>query len=444
MSDKKKLIEAALRKASSGNLTNAKRKLNEGVVYPEGLAERMHPQLEDELANRKHSLGKHPIFPETDESTFEEKIMGERFNDVAKRYKRAFDVDSIDANTVAKNLMPMVYETMGIEAKHKKALEELAIRMVREEYDMGEDVVEIHAELTPTINMVGTKKNPKPMAVEMEFGNHDEMVNANEEVYKRRFLNAMIQGASKKCNHMFHMVDEELTDMDPRLPNKYAKMMSAADYTYYLVPDLKSAVSGGVVRVQFPTKKNPKAVIHAQAMVFPVLIHELVKGVMELISAHGLPKDKRIGEYVINKADFLAAEPWDMRLGPGLWERFTHMIEPDDFNLKHHIYSELAALPVREFNVKMREIMAGTKEGKKIVSEIVDEIKHGLQEDEFNEAMREVAGNSDENSDNSNSAGTFGFTELFGGEGGSDSDNDSDNDSDGFSFDDLFPSKPSK
>jgi hypothetical protein len=439
MSDKKKLIEEALRKASSGNLTNTKKKLNEGVVYPDGLNERMHPQLEDELANRKHSLGKHPIFPENDESTFEEKIMGERFNDVAKRYKRAFDVDSIDPNTVAKSLMPMVYETMGIEAKHKKALEELAVRMIREEYDMGEDVVEIHAELTPQINMVGTKKNPKPMAVEMEFRNHDEMVNANEEVYKRRFLNAMIQGASKKCNHMFHMVDEELTDIDPRLPNKYSKVMSAADYTYYLVPDLKTAVSGGVVRVQFPNKNNPKAVIHAQAMVFPVLIHELVKGVMELISAHGLPKNKQIGEYVINKADFLAAEPWDMRLGPGLWERFTHMIEPDDFNLKHHIYSELAVLPVREFNIKMREIMAGTKEGKKIVSEIVEEIKHGLQEDEFNAAMQEVSGNSD----GLNSSGGFGFTELFGGEGDGDSDDDSD-DSDGISFDDLFPSKPSK
>lgn len=445
MSDKRKLIEDALRKAKSGNIGSVEKKtLNESVVYPEGLAERMHPQLEDELANRKHSLGKHPIFPESDESSFEEKIMGERFNEVAKRYKRAFDVDTINPNTVAKTMMPMVYETMGIEAKHKKELEELAVRMIREEYDMGEDVVEIHAELTPNINMVGTKKNPKPMAVEMEFKNHDEMVNANEEVYKRRFLNAMIQGASKKCNHMFHMVDEELTDLDPRLPNKYAKMMSAADYTYYLVPDLNSAVNGGVVRVQFPTKDNPKAVIYAQAMVFPVLIHELVKGVMELISAHGLPKNKQIGEYVINKADFLAAEPWDMRLGPGLWERFTHMIEPDDFNLKHHIYSELAALPVREFNVKMREIMAGTKEGKKIISDIVEDIKHGLQEDEFNEAMSEVTGNSDGNSDGANPSQTFDFKELFGGDGGGNSDDDSDGDSDGISFDELFPTKPRK
>lgn len=446
MSDWKKLAEAALKKAKETKL-GSKRQINESVVYPEGLMERMHPQLEDELANRQHSLGKHPIFPEGDECTFEERIMGERFHDVTKRYKRAYDVDSVRNEDVMAGMMPLVRETMGLEAKHKRALEKLAEQMIREEYDMDKDVVEIHAELTPNINMVGTKKNPKPMAVEMQFKNHDELVNANEEVYKRRFLNAMTQGAAKKCNHMFHMVDDELTDMDPRLANKYAKMMASADYAYYINANLDNAVSGGIVRVQFPTKDNPKAVIYAQAMVFPVLIHELVKGVMELLSAHGLPKNKKVGEYVINKADFLAAEPWDMRMGPGLWERFTRMIEPDDFNLKHHIYSEIAALPVREFNVKMREIMAGTKEGKKVIQLIVDDIKKGLQEDEFNEAMNEMTGKLDvENEENSGgleSSESFDFTELMGGEDGGNSDGHSDGSTDedeGIDFEDLFKS----
>jgi hypothetical protein len=279
--------------------------------------------------------------------------------------------------------------------------------------------------------MVGTQKNAKPMATETQFKNHDEMINAKEEVYKRRFLNAMTQGASKKCNHMYHMVDDELTDLDPKLPNKYAKMMAAADYMYYIMPEMDNGVSGGVVRVQFPTQSNPKAIIYAQAMVFPVLIHELVKGVMELLSAHGLPKNKRIGEYVINKADFLAAEPWDMRLGPALWSKFTSMIEADDFQLKHHIYSELAALPVREFNVKMREIMAGTKEGKKIIEGIVNEVKSGLQNDEFNEAMTEIDGDVvDDGDDTNGNDDGFSLDELL-GEQGTD-------DPEGFEFDDLF------
>lgn len=233
---------------------------------------------------------------------------------------------------------------------------------------------------------------------------------------------------------MFHMVDEELTELDPRLPNKYSKMMASADYMYYIIPAMEDtnngAVNGGVVHVQFPNAQNSKAVITVQAMVFPVLIHELVKGVMELLSAHGLPKDKKIGEYVINKADFLAAEPWDMRLGPALWERFTEMIEPDDFHLKHHIYSELAAMPVREFNVKMREIMGGTKEGKKVIESVVESVKEGLKEDEFNEAMGELSEKND--SDESDGEGGFSWDDING-------DNPKKPNDDGFNWDDIEP-----
>ena len=60
-----------------------------------------------------------------------------------------------------------------------------------------------------------------------------------------------------------------------------------------------------------------------------------------------------------------------MRIGPALWGKFTEAIDADDFDLKHHIYSEVAALPVDEFNVKLREILAGTNEGKKIIKDIV-------------------------------------------------------------------------
>lgn len=395
MSEFKKLAEKALIRATTKKL------LNESIVYPEGITERMHSKLEEELATRRHSLAGSPAFPEDDETSFEQKIMGKRFNEVQKRYKRAFDVDRIDTNKVIKEMMPLVYETIALEEKHKKELEELAVKMIREEYDMSEDAVEIIAELTPKIDLKGAQKHPKPMPVEgMEFDKHDDYARANQEVYKRRFLNAMTQGAAKKCNHMFHMVDDELVDMDPRLPNKYNKMMSSADYMYYVIPNIddnsQGSVTGGMVEVEYPSKDNPKAKIHAQAMVFPVLIHEIVKGVMELLSAHGLPKNKKLTEYVINKADFLAAEPWDMRLGPAIWERFTDAIDADDFHLKHHVYCDLAALPANEFHNQMKEIMAGTKEGKKIIKNIIERVKKDLQQEEYEQALNEFGMGIDE------------------------------------------------
>ena len=394
MSIYKSLVEKALAKSLK---VEPKKTINEGILYPEGLSERMHPDLEEDLRLQRHSLGKHPAIPEGDENSFEQKIMGERFSEVANRYKRAFDVDTIDKNKLMGEMMPMVGEVMRLESTHKKELEDLAVKMIREEYDMSEDVVEIIAELTHDISLEGANMNPTPMPVDgMEFDSHDHIENANQEVYKRRFLNAMTQGAAKKCNHMFHMVDDELTNIDPKLPNRYAKMMAAADFMYYVIPKLENSVNGGVVRVEFPTKDNPKAKIHAQAMVFPVLIHEIVKGVMELLSAHGLPKDKKLAKFVLNKADFLAAEPWDMRIGPAIWGKFTDAIDVDDFNLKHHIYSDLAKLPAKEFHSNMREILAGTKKGKKIIKDIVDAVRKDIQIDEYDEA---TSGNEMEDDD---------------------------------------------
>lgn len=431
MSKYANIVNSALNKLN-------KKGINESVLYPEGMTERMHKALEDDLKNKKHSLGKHPIFPEDDEATFEEKIMGERFLEVAKRYKRNNDVTTIDNKKVMFEMGGMLKSTMELEKEHIKELEKLAVQIVREEYDMDNDVVEIIAEIVPQITIEGFQKKPKPISEPTEFKNHDEMSLANEEVYKRRFLNAMIQGASKKVNHMFHMFDDEITEMNPRLPNSYAKLMSAADYMFYIVPAIDEGITGGAVKVTLPSKNNPKAVIHAQAMVFPVLIHELVKGVMEILAAHGLPSNKKIAKFVIDKADFMAAEPWDMRLGPGLWERFTNLIDPDDFNLKHHIFAELATLPVKEFNHTMREIMANTKEGKKIIINLVKEIKQELKDDEFNEAIGSVNGVGFTKIDNdSDDEETFDIDEIFGSSDSEKPDDKSDSD-DGFNLDELL------
>jgi len=371
------------------NILSGVNKINESrIQYDDKHSERMSPELEMALRHHKHSLGDHPAFPEGDEQNFEEKIMGERFKDVLKNAKKHFNTDQIDPQTILMAQLPLVQDCMKIEKKHTKELEELAIKMIREEFDMTEDDVEITAELVDDISLEGTKKNPKPVSVDgMEFENHQQLADANAEVYKRRLLNAMIQGAAKKNHHIYHMVEEELSELDPRLPNLYSKTMAAADYLYFLVNNDTPKAAGGVVKIEFPKKDGEKPIIRAQALVFPVLIHELAKGAMELLSSHGLPQDEQTQKYVLGKADFLNAEVDDMRLGSALWGQFTKMIDPEDFSLKHHIYMELASLPVEQFNETMKEIFAGTKRGKEIIQEIVDGVKKGMKEDDFNEAM---------------------------------------------------------
>jgi len=362
--------------------------INENALYPEDITERINSKLEEDLRNNKHSLADCGIFPEGDIITSEMKLIKERFKEVVKRCREAFNMETVDNSVIMKEQMKLVKEAMTIEADHKDDLENLAVEMIMEEFNIPEGSIKFEASLTNTID--SSDINEKPVeTLDEEFNDTDEISNANAYVKKRRVLNAMIQGSAKSVNHMFHMVNEQLVDMNPKLPNTYKKMMSAADMMYYIIPDMDRQIKGGRCDVDYSEDENGTTipVVKAQAMVFPVLIHELCKGVMEILSSHGLPNQENLAKYVIDKADFIQAEPWDMRFGPAIWRKFCDCIPAEDFNIKHYVYADVASMEPDEFNKVMKEVIAGTKKGKHIISEMVKSIKKELAEDEFKETM---------------------------------------------------------
>jgi hypothetical protein len=360
-------------------------------ILPYAGSERMDEELTKRLRNNQTSLGTNPIIPSKDEITFLERIMVEKFNRVTKEYKRVFDVDEIDNTKCMKEMRSLVNETIKMEKDHRELLVDMAVNMIREEYDMPEDVVAINASIVePTaLNTSKVEENMLPRVVEIEFEDHSEMENAGKEVDKRRFINAMTQGAAMRTNHMYHAVGDELSNLNPRLPNMYNKMMSNINYLYMTQPDLSKAEAGGTVQVDMPQAEGDIPCIHAEAVTFPVLIHELVKGVMEIISGHALPEDSKLAEYAMGKADYTLAEVDDMCIGEALWERFTNMMEAEDFGLKHHVYAEMCSKPTEEFIYDMRDIMANTKRGKMIVKELTETIKEDIKQDSYREEFGE-------------------------------------------------------
>jgi hypothetical protein len=91
----------------------------------------------------------------------------------------------------------------------------------------------------------------------------------------------------------------------------------------------------------------------------------------------------------------------------------------------------MITLPTDEFNHKMREVMACTKEGKNIIKEIASKIKSEFQEDEFNEAMNQLEEKDKIYHDNASSS--FDFEDLMG-----ESDDDDSDDGNTWDFEDLF------
>lgn len=165
--------------------------------------------------------------------------------------------------------------------------------------------------------------------------------------------------------------------------------MSINDILLFLTKDnLKDNSDGGAVNV-YISDENNIVTIESKALLFPILLAETIKGILELSISHGLPNNRNKAMYVIGKSDFKLAEVWDMRIGCPLWEIIVKECDSIGYDIKevgiNFILMYFAIMPVEEFNMKMKEIFANTKKGKKILIDIISDINKNKEQDDFND-----------------------------------------------------------
>ena len=148
-------------------------------------------------------------------------------------------------------------------------------------------------------------------------------------------MNSLIQGAAKKGHYMFELVKKEIEKVNPRLMNLYGLSMAILDYLYWMYPEdtvMQMSASGqgqaGQEEVDFQT--DPPTV-KAKGSSFPILVHELLKGVYDILGSHGLPDDPRQAEMVKGSEDTLPGEVWDSLLGKAFYKRLLQIM-PAEFN----------------------------------------------------------------------------------------------------------------
>jgi hypothetical protein len=364
-------------------------RLTEAIEYDPQHPERMHPHIEQKLRDDSHHLGGNKSLPKSmDNRHYSEKVASKRFKDLVTKVKRYWGVEVVDPR-MAMQVMQLLSQCMQLESAHKAELEQLAIDLIREEFDIPEDQVDIEAKLVSgKISDEGMQQSEEEE--ELDLDSEADIDRLNSEVQKRRMLNAIMQGAAKKGHYMFHMVDEQLTQIEPRLMDIYGKLMSMTDLTYWMIPDMTGGGGGGGDMKggrEYLDLSGDKPKIVAEAWIFPVLLNELIKGSMELLAAHGLPEDEREAQYVINKADTLDSEMWDMRLGPVMWEKFIDAIEGDAYDIKHYLYYEVAQMPAEEFHTFMRELLAGSQKGKQMLVDLANDVQADIRQRESDKAI---------------------------------------------------------
>jgi hypothetical protein len=115
---------------------------------------------------------------------------------------------------------------------------------------------------------------------------------------------------------------------------------------------------------------NTKQVIKVRALDLPMLIHETVKAIYELIMANAIPDNEYLAKRIMAETDTLKDEKEDIKYGPFLaadirdfvtkhLERM-HKINIIDYPfIREHIYGYLVLLPANEFLEIIHAILNG-------------------------------------------------------------------------------------
>ena len=405
-----------------GNLTNrqidniVKRVLKEAPIDYEG-PERMDPSIERKILGKDTPYSKHPAIPKTSRD-FVELVSSKRFNDTVSKLRTILQrttgsTAQLSSRNPLMSLMMLVsqaiMQTSRIEGRHKEDLENMAVELVKKELGVPTGQLQFDAKLVG----MGQSESSQRMRRDAEQPSREEMTQAfksaqehendveafldamdnfDMERAKRRMINALIGGAAKKGQYMYHLVSEKLNDIDPDLIEYYSLSTAIVDHLYWLYPEETLQAMSGQEGSEIGTSEvddttDPPTVI-ARGVNFPTLVHELVKGVHEVLGTQGLPDDPRQAEMVMAAEDTVPAEAWDLKLGPVFWELLQRsypldiLTDEDKKHIQLYLFSKISAMPAKEFFDLFKEVLEEKPSGKQKIQRMVDELVRELEEDD--------------------------------------------------------------
>jgi hypothetical protein len=247
------------------------------------------------------------------------------------------------------NLMQLAQQVMQLEQGNQDLLEQLAYDIIYEAYPYlksNEDVIEIDAKIVPQAQVKEALQPNSPQEEDIEELSVEEekemMDDIAEDLKKRRLINAVTQGAST-FSKSAHYIQQEYIDIigGEGTSDKYRDLMQAAlDMIDFMVVrmgggmdmgnDLSDSATGA--ESVFYDFEKEKWIIKARAIVFPVLILEIVKGMYEIIGLFGF-SDLERGEKVVKFTDKITNEPEDIAYGQLIAKNLQDLINKLEVNV---------------------------------------------------------------------------------------------------------------
>ena len=318
-----------------------------------------------------------------DDKEFSKKILTKRFDEIKKDFTD--DISQIPLEKASNHFNKLMRLCQEKEKNIRPQLEKLCYNTLVQLFNIPEDEIIFKCELVDFIDN-GLEFHISPDTNEdYEYNSLDEIDGEGIEVQKRRLIDSLVYGVSMSLFEKAKKIYiNELFDIDEELPHLYSKLIKINEYLLFNVDDEvkdDNHHQGGFVKVVLGNEEKMSN-IDVKALTFPILLIESIKGIMELISSNGLPDDFNVAKNVLNKADILEEEPWDMRFGVGLWNMVTlnRDIEP---KIIPDFFGKLIDIDAKDFISLFKELANNTKIGKQAIGELLDDCEYNSKYNDF-------------------------------------------------------------
>jgi hypothetical protein len=271
------------------------------------------------------------------------------------------------------DLMRILPQVAAIEKERRQELEDLAADILKQLYPVINDLnieldlaIEDQVKLTPQ-DKKEKKEQDKKEKKEDEISSNATTVPEEDqddfEEQKRRVINSITQGASIRGTFGFLMFREAVDRFGPELYDQYNKLMKAtfaqfddeniiAMMLQMLAAVQGQAQGGGEVKAEWDSE-NDKFKITARALNFPMLLHEGVKGLYEIVSLQGFTRDEVRNKSTVAAVDKVEFEPEDMRYGKFIFDALRDLYldnySGDDDRVREYLFAEIYKLEAKEF-----------------------------------------------------------------------------------------------
>lgn len=360
-----------------------RRKLKEQIDYG-NTPERMDPNLERKLASPENLYGKNPAMKKGVQDV--QRLVSKRFQKVADKLREVTGIQDLSSRQVQgmvyQEMMRKLPNIMRIESENRDELIELAKEASLDEAEVPSDWYQIEATLgmpeTDNFRMApedDEEEEDEDEKEELEFPSFDIEDLTDEEIlelekHKRNIVNALIQGAAKKGHYLFQKpeIKSRLDAIDPSLYGDYLGIMAINDFMYFSMEqmiEMMSQTGQGIAgKVELGDaddedggeegEEKPDTKIMATGLIFPILCHEIIKGLEEAKGRHGLPSEPGMRQKVLGQTDILSNEPMQLRIGPEIVEKIRFALPEDIFDpeykgLINWFHILLYQIPAQEF-----------------------------------------------------------------------------------------------